>query len=91
MPFDFVTTFGTLPVGTTFECAERIRDWTDRRRKVTVRASFIKNAHGTIGGFACRMATNDSQSFDHNARVYVDASDLRLIVTIARSSWHRAS
>lgn len=80
---NFRTTFGAIPVNVSFDCWIRERDPHDRRRKLNRRATFIKATHGTIAGFA----TNDRR-FGHSTMIYIDASDLRLLVDCVRSIHH---
>lgn len=77
-----LTTFGALPIGATFGYDMRVKDPTDRRRWVTRRINCTKDRHGSIAGWAGLMR------FYHDQIVYIDASDLRLLIACAQ---HRAS
>jgi hypothetical protein len=80
------TTFGSLPVGTAFDYYLRVQDPKDRRRKIDKRVTFKKSGHGTIAGWAEGPQPSDPLRFNHYQCVYVDASDLRLLVAIAQQS-----
>lgn len=81
---EYQTTFGRLPIGTTFERSVWTRNTTgDRRRKSLHRWQYTKTTHGDIAGHA--SGAYGAWRFDHSWPVYVDGSDLRLLVTILRA------
>lgn len=80
------TTFGALPIGATFEAWRIDKDPADRRRKRSMRVRYVKKGHGSIAGFATHYSSRLAieRRFNHSDTVYIDASDLRLIVACAQ-------
>lgn len=84
-PFDIVTTFGKLPIGTVFVRKVWARNTTgDRRYKSLQDCYYTKDrSHGTEAGFAKRHG-GDYDRFNIYHPVYVQ-NDLRLLVEINRA------
>ncbi len=82
-------TFGSLPIGAMFTVSEKQRRIADRRTFEYVRVTYHKRSHGSEAGFASRGIVGTlvtDRRFSHYEGVQVDASDLRLLVTIAQAS-----